>query len=89
MYPNLSDPGLCFSRMKPLRIPESTSPIPVAVLTAWLNIAHAADMTVMSIHLPNERKGLLVASALFGLIGAALIALNAPKPALHEQASTG
>ena len=61
----------------------------VIMLTAWLNIAHAAAMTVMSIHLPNERKDLLVASALFAVIGAALIALNAPKSALHGQASTG
>jgi hypothetical protein len=61
----------------------------VITLTAWLNIAHAAAMTVMSIHLPNERNGLLIASALFGLIGVALIALNAQRPALHEQASTG
>lgn len=61
----------------------------VITLTAWLNIAHAAAMTVMSIHLPNERNGLLIASALFGLIGVALIALNAQRPVLHEQASTG
>ena len=61
----------------------------VITLTAWLNIAHAAAMTVMSIHLPNERNGLLIASALFGLIGVALIALNAQRPALREQASTG
>lgn len=60
----------------------------VITLTAWLNIAHAAAMTVMSIHLPYERKGLLVASALFAVIGAALIALNS-NPAQHEQASTG
>jgi hypothetical protein len=46
-------------------------------------------MTVMSIHLPNKRNGLLIASALFGLIGVALIALSAQRPALHEQASTG
>src|ERR1700741_4510577 len=40
----------------------------VITLTAWLNIAHAAAMTVMSIHLPSERHDLLVASTLFGLI---------------------
>ena len=42
---------------------------------AWANLAHAAVMTVMAIHLPNERKGLLIASAMFGLIGVALLAL--------------
>ena len=45
---------------------------------AWLNIAHAAVMTVMSIHLPHERQDLLVASAIFCLIGVILIALLPP-----------
>jgi hypothetical protein len=47
----------------------------VITFAAWLNFAHAAVMTVMSIHLPNERQDLLVASAVFAAIGAALIAL--------------
>ena len=47
----------------------------VITFAAWLNIAHAAVMTIMAIHLSNERQGLLVASAVFALIGAALIAL--------------
>src|SRR5438270_13125354 len=32
----------------------------VITFAAWLNIAHAVVMAIMSIHLPNERKGLLV-----------------------------
>ena len=32
----------------------------VITFAAWLNIAHAAVMTVMSIHLPHERQDLLV-----------------------------
>ena len=44
-------------------------------------------MTVMAIHLPNERQDLLVASAVFGVIGAALIAL-APVKQQRELAST-
>lgn len=36
-------------------------------------------MTVMAIHLPNERQDLLVASAVFAAIGAALIALSPRK----------
>ena len=28
----------------------------VVILVTWLNIAHATTMTVMSIHLPNERQ---------------------------------
>jgi hypothetical protein len=37
----------------------------VIVFAAWLNIAHATVMTVMAVHLPNERQGLLIASAVF------------------------
>jgi hypothetical protein len=47
----------------------------VITFAAWLNIAHAGVMTVMAIHLPNERQDLLVASAVFGAIGAVLITL--------------
>jgi hypothetical protein len=36
----------------------------VIVFGGWANIAHAAVMTVMAIHLPNERQDLLVASAI-------------------------
>src|SRR6266478_6489764 len=50
----------------------------VIIFAAWLNIAHAAVMTVMADHLSNEREGLLIAAAVFGAIGAALIML-APK----------
>ena len=50
----------------------------VIIFAAWLNIAHAAVMAVMAVHLPNEREGLLIAAAGFGGIGAVLIAL-APK----------
>jgi hypothetical protein len=60
----------------------------VIIFAAWLNIAHASVMTVMAIHLPHERQDLLVASAVFAAIGAALIAL-APKKQLVERPSTG
>jgi len=59
----------------------------VIAFGGWANLAHAAVMTVMAIHLPNERQDLLVASALFGFIGAVLIAL-APSKQLHERPST-
>ena len=47
----------------------------VIVFAGWLNIAHAAVMTVMAIHLPNEREDMLIASAIFAGIGAVLILL--------------
>ena len=51
----------------------------VITFAAWLNIAHAVVMTVMAIHLPNERQGLLIASAVFAGIGAVLILLAPAK----------
>ncbi len=51
----------------------------VTVFAAWLNIAHATVMTVMAVHLPNERQGLLIASAVFAGIGAVLILLAPAK----------
>ena len=58
----------------------------VIVFAGWLNIAHAAVMAVMAVHLPNEREGLLIAAAVFDVIGAALILL-APAKHLGERAS--
>jgi hypothetical protein len=56
---------------------------------AWLNIAHASVMTVMSIHLPNGRQDLLVASAVFAGIGVILIALNPPKQSVEKASAVG
>ena len=56
----------------------------VIAFAAWLNIAHAAVMAVMAVHLPNEREGLLIAAAVFGVIGAVLILL-APAKQLGER----
>jgi uncharacterized membrane protein YhdT len=58
----------------------------VIAFAAWLNIAHAAVMAVMAVHLPNEREDLLIAAAVFGVIGAVLILL-APAKQLGERAS--
>ena len=60
----------------------------VITFAAWLNIAHAAVMTIMSIHLPNERQDLLVASAVFAAIGVALIALLPAKQSFTERVSS-
>jgi len=59
----------------------------VITFAAWLNIAHAGVMTVMTIHLPNERQDLLVASAVFGAIGAVLITLP-PRTQPAERVAT-
>jgi len=58
----------------------------VIAFAAWANIAHAAVMAVMAVHLPNERADLLIAAAVFGVIGEALIVL-APVKQPGERAS--
>ena len=47
----------------------------VIAFAAWSSFAHAAVMAVMSIHLANERGDLLIAGAVFVLIGTVLIVL--------------
>ena len=59
----------------------------VITFAAWLNIARAGVMTVMAIHLPNERQDLLVASAVFAAIGATLIALTPGKQSVEKASS--
>ena len=57
----------------------------VIVFAGWLKIAHAAVMTVMAVHLPNEREDMLIASAIFAGIGVILILLPPPQQ-LSERA---
>jgi hypothetical protein len=52
----------------------------VIAFAAWSSFAHGAVMAVMSIHLPNERGDLLMAWAVFSIIGAVLLALAPAKP---------
>jgi hypothetical protein len=51
----------------------------VIAFAAWSSFAHGAVMTVMAVRLPNERGDLLMAATVFGVIGAALIALAPAK----------
>ena len=60
----------------------------VIAFAAWSSFAHGAVMAVMAVHLANERYGLLVAAAVFSIIGAALIAL-APAKQSRGLASLG
>ena len=48
--------------------------------TAWSSFAHAAVMVVMAVHVTSAREGLLMVSALLGVIGVALIVLAPAKP---------
>jgi hypothetical protein len=58
----------------------------VIAFAGWLNIAHAIVMAIMAVHLLNEREDLLIAAAVFGVIGGLLILL-APSKELGERAS--
>jgi hypothetical protein len=42
----------------------------VIAFAAWANIAHAAVLAVMAVHLRNEREDLLIGGAAFAVIGA-------------------
>ena len=52
----------------------------------WANLAHATVMALMAIHPASDRKGLLIAAAAVGTIGALLLAL-APTEHLKERVS--
>lgn len=41
----------------------------------WANLAHATVMALMAIHSDSDRRGLLMATAGFGVIGAVLLVL--------------
>lgn len=45
----------------------------------WANVAHATVMVLMAIHPASDRRGLLTAAAIFGLIGVVLILLTPAK----------
>ena len=59
----------------------------VIAFGGWANIAHGAVMSVMAVRLPNERQDLLIAAAVFVVIGLALIALTPAKPVDHPPAA--
>ena len=51
----------------------------VIAFAAWSSFAHASVMAAMAVHLASERGGLLIAGAVFSIIGAALIGLAPAK----------
>ena len=61
----------------------------VIAFAAWSSLAHGAVMAVMAVHLPNERGDLLIAVAVFGVIGTALIALAPAKQSGVLASATG
>ena len=61
----------------------------VIAFTAWSSFAHGVVMAVMAVHLPNEREGLLIAAAVFGVIGAVLIVLASVKQPGERASAAG
>jgi hypothetical protein len=61
----------------------------VIAFAAWSSFAHASVMAVMAIHLANQRGDLLIAGAVFSIIGAALIALAPAKLSVERTAGAG
>jgi hypothetical protein len=56
----------------------------VIAFAAWSSFAHGAVMAVMSVHLQKERSDLLIAAAVFAVIGLVLIALAPAKPPVER-----
>jgi len=55
--------------------------------TAWSSFAHAAVMAVMAFQKADERRELLIAVAVLGIIGVALIVLAPAKPGERASAA--
>jgi hypothetical protein len=61
----------------------------VIAFAAWSSFAHASVMAVMSIHLASERGDLLIAGAVFSIIGVALIVLTPAKKSGEGASAAG
>jgi hypothetical protein len=57
--------------------------------TAWSSFAHAAVMAVMAFQKADERRELLIAVAVLGIIGVALIVLAPAKPSGERASAVG
>jgi peptidoglycan/LPS O-acetylase OafA/YrhL len=51
---------------------------------AWWSFAHAAVMSLLGLHIPSERTGFLIGSAVLVVIGVALLALAPPKQSAEQ-----
>ena len=56
---------------------------------AWSSFAHGAVMAVLAVHIASERGGLLIAAAVLGIIGVALIVLAPAKPSGERASAAG
>jgi peptidoglycan/LPS O-acetylase OafA/YrhL len=56
---------------------------------AWSSFAHAVVMTILGFHIPSEKVGFLIGSAVLVVIGVALVALPPPKPSAELASLVG
>lgn len=57
--------------------------------TAWSSFAHAVVMTILGFHMPSERVGFLIGSAVLVVIGVALLALAPAKQSVGQVSAAG
>jgi peptidoglycan/LPS O-acetylase OafA/YrhL len=51
---------------------------------AWSSFAHAVVMSLLGLHLPSEKEGFLIGSAVLVVIGVALLALSPAKQSVEQ-----
>jgi peptidoglycan/LPS O-acetylase OafA/YrhL len=56
---------------------------------AWSSFAHAVVMTALGFHMPSERVGFLIGSAVLVVIGVALLALAPAKQSVEQVSAAG
>jgi len=56
---------------------------------AWSSFAHAVVMTILGFHIPSEKVGFLIGSAVLVVIGVALLALPPAKQPFEHASAAG
>ena len=56
---------------------------------AWSSFAHAVVMTILGFHIPSEKVGFLIGSAVLVVIGVALLALAPAKQSVEQVSAAG
>jgi peptidoglycan/LPS O-acetylase OafA/YrhL len=57
--------------------------------TAWSSFAHATVMAILGFHIPSEKTGFLIGSAILVVIGVALLALAPAKHSVEQVSAAG
>jgi hypothetical protein len=56
---------------------------------AWSSFSHAVVMTILGLHMPSERAGFLIGSAVLVAIGVVLLALAPAKQSMEQVLAAG